>query len=63
MNTRQFPYTAVMVFNEMISSTDFNRTSRNIADSGIKIFFNQLSAVMGFLSDFVKEMFSSILGR
>jgi len=52
-----------MVFNEMISSTDFNRTSRNIADSGIKIFFNQLSAVMGFLSDFVKEMFSSILGR
>jgi hypothetical protein len=52
-----------MALQEFVNSSEFNRTSRNIADNGVKIFFKQFNAFLAFMINFVKEMVSSVFGR
>lgn len=52
-----------MVINEMMNSPEFNRTTRNIADGGIKLFFKHVGTVFSFLLGFVKEMFKAVTGK
>jgi hypothetical protein len=49
-----------MGLTEFVSSPEFNRSTRNATDSGVKLFFKGAEWTVKFVINFVKLMFTQM---